>query len=425
MKQIACPGRTVLLSLLCFLVALCGEGALAQERIVDHGPYVGNLAGREVVAYFRSDAQGNPFEAGYFYRDTGKDIVLFHDRAQGRFVECAPTWQEEETVQGCSEPDGYWTVQLTRNAALLDWRARPDDQPLRTVLTRAAPASGAVDLDAQIDALRLAGPRLGGPEQGHGAVRWRMVTEPRSKVSMPFLTRAPSLATLRRINASLEKLFQRQIRDALFNTARHYGEADYDNKAFLTGTAYFAIAQSANSYSGGAHGNFTFSVVTFDLKSGQPVNLASRYHIHPFALTGKKTAGLSLMEQARAQHQTASFSDQKTSYWNQGIACWGKAADSDNESATDIPNESDPGAMTSAAGQSSGEVTLWTVFPTTDGLAIAYDGFAEFMRYCRGDYRVIPWPQAALARRLTGQAGNQAASRAQAPPDQSGASCPR
>jgi hypothetical protein len=196
-------------------------------------------------------------------------------------------------------------------------------------------------------------------------------------------------------------------------------------KVFVTGTKYFAVAESASSYSGGAHGNFTFSVTTFDLRSGQPVNLARRYHIHPFEHTGKKTAGLSLMEQARAQHQTASFSDRKSSYWDQGIGCWGKGAYSDNDSATDTPNESDPGGMTYAAERPSGELTQWTVFPTADGLAIAYDGFAEFMRYCRGDYRVIPWPQAALARRLHGQAGNQAASRVQAPANQSDASCPR
>jgi hypothetical protein len=423
MKPITCVGRMVLLSLLYFLVPLGDEGALAQERIVEHGPYVGKLAGRDVVARFMSDAQGLPMPGSFFYRDTGKDIVLFHDPAQGRFMECAPTWQEEETVQGCSEPSGYWTVQLTPNAALVDWQTRPDDQPLRTVLTRSAPVPGAVDLDAQIGALRVAGPRLAGPEQGHGAVRWHMVTEPRSKVSMPFLTRAPALAAMRRINASLEQQFQGQIGYVLFDIARHNGEANFDNKAFVTGTKYFAIAEGVGSYSDGGNGGFTFSAATFDLKSGQPVEFARHYHIHPFERTGKKTAGLSLMEQARAQHQTASFSDQKRSYWGEGIECWGKGADSDSDSATDTPNEFDPGGMTYAAEQPSGELTQWTVFPTADGLAIAYNGFAEYMRPCRADYRVIPWPQAALARRLPKEAGNQAAPKA--PASQSGARCPR
>jgi hypothetical protein len=423
MKTIACVGRMVLLSLLYFLVPLGEEGALAQERIVEHGPYVGKLAGREIVARFMSDAQGLPMPGSFFYRDTGKDIVLFHDPAQDRFMECAPTWQEEETVQGCSEPGGYWTVQLTPNAALVDWQAKPEDRSLRTVLTRADPVPGAADLDAQIDALRVAGPRLAGPEQGHGAVRWQRVTEPRSKVSMPFLTRAPRVAAMRKINASLEQQFQRQIKDALFNTARHNGEANYDNKVFVTGTKYFAVAESASSYSGGAHDNFNFSVTTFDLRSGQRVNLASHYHIHPFERTGKKTAGLSLMEQARAQHQTASFSDQKPSYWDQGIACWGKGPGSVNNRNTN--SESDPGGMSDTARQMSGDSTPWTVFPTADGLAIAYDGFAESMRSCRANYRVIPWPQAALACRLPGQAGNQVASTAQAPAHKSGAGCPR
>jgi len=423
MKRIACLGRMAVLSVLCLLVPLSGESALAQEKIVEHGPYVGKLAGREVVAHFRSDAQGNPFEAGFFYRDTGKDIVLFHDPAQGRFMECAPTWQEEETVQGCSEPGAYWTVQLTRNAAVVEWQSRPDDPPQHTVLTRSDPVPGAVDLDAQIDALRLAGPRLAGHEQGQGAVRWHMVAEPRSKVSMPFLTRAPSLAALRRINASLEKLFQRQIKDALFNTARRNGEADYDNKAFVTGTQYFAVVQSVSSYSGGAHDNFAFFAAMFDLKTGQPVDIGRRYHIHPFARQGEKTAALSLMEQARAQRQTAFFSDQKTSYWDQGLECWGKETgfvDGGNRN-----DKSDPGGMTEASKKMSSESTRWTVFPTADGLAIAYAGFAEFMRACRADYRVIPWPQAALARRLPKETGNQAASRPQVPAGQSGPSCPR
>jgi hypothetical protein len=306
---------------------------------------------------------------------------------------------------------------------LADRQAGPNDAPLRTVLTRSVPVPGTVDLDAQIDALRLAGPRLAGPEQGHGAVRWHMVTEPRSKVSMPFLTRAPSLAALRRINASLEKLFQRQIKDALFSTARRNGEADYDNKAFVTGTQYFAVVQSVSSYSGGAHDNFTFSAAAFDLKNGQPVEIGRRYHIHPFARQGEKTAGLSLMEQARAQRQTAFFSDQKTSYWDQGLACWGKEAGFANRGNRD--NESDPGGMTEASRKNSSESTRWTVFPTPEGLAIAYDGFPESMRSCRADYRVIPWPQATRARRLPKEIGDQGASTPQAPAVPADASCPR
>lgn len=425
MKRIACLGRMAVLSLLYFLLPLGSEGALAQEKIVEHGPYAGKLAGREVVAYFRSDAQGNPFEAGFFYRDTGKDIVLFHDPVQGRFMECVPTWQEEETVQGCSEPGAYWTVQLTRNAALVEWQSKPDDPPQHIVLTRSDPVPGAVDLDAQVDALRVVGPRLTGREQGHGAVRWHMVTEPRSKVSMPFLTRAPERAAMRKINETLEQQFQGQIKYALFNIARENGEAHFDNEPFVTGTNYFAVAQGLSDYSGGAHGGFTFSATTFNLKSGKAVELARRYHIHPFERDGKKTAGLSLVEQARAQHQTASYSDQKASYWDEGIACWGKGADSDSDSARDTPNEFDPGGMIGAAERPSAELTQWTVFPTADGLAIAYNGFAEYMRSCRADYRVIPWPQAKLARRLPKEIGDQGASVPQAPAGPAGPSCPR
>lgn len=424
MKKIM-PVHRMLASLSACLISIVPAIASTMQEPREYGPYAGHVAGREVVAYFKSDTQVSQIKAAYFFRDTGKDIVLLHDAAQGRFIECAPTWQEEETVQGCSEPSGYWTVRLMRNAALVDWRARADDQPLRTVLTRSDPVPGAVNVEAQFDALRLAGPRLAGPEQGHGAVRWHMVTEPRSKVSMPFLTRAPVLAAMRRINASLEQQFQGQIRYVLFDIGQHNGETNFDNEAFVTGNKYFAIAEGVSSYSDGGNDGFTFSATTFDLKSGQPVKFATRYHLHPFERTGKKTAGLSLMEQARAQHQTASFSDQKGSYWDQGIECWGKGADSDSDSARDTPNELDPGGMTYAAEQPSGELTQWTVFPTADGLEIAYNGFAEYMRPCRANYRIILWSQAALAHRLPKEAGKQAASKAQAPADQSGASCPR
>ena len=173
-------------------------------------------------------------------------------------MECAPTWQEEEDVQGCSEPGGYWTVHLRRNTVLVDWQARPDDQPLQTLLTRIAPVSGAVDLEAQVDALRVAGPRLTGREQGHGAVRWHMVTEPRSKVSMPFLTRAPERAAMRKINETLEQQFQGQIKYALCNIARENGEAHFDNKPFVTSTDFFAVAQGLSDYSGGAPAVYLF-----------------------------------------------------------------------------------------------------------------------------------------------------------------------
>ena len=103
-------------SLSACLISVRHAIASTPQELRQYGPYVGNLAGREVVAYFKSDAQGSPVEAAYFYRDTGKDIVLFHDALQGRFIECRPTWQEEETFQGCSDPSGYWNVQLMRNA---------------------------------------------------------------------------------------------------------------------------------------------------------------------------------------------------------------------------------------------------------------------------------------------------------------------
>jgi len=314
-------------------------------------------------------------------------------------------------------------VQLVRHAALVDWQAKPGDQPLRTVLTRSDPVPGADRRDAQIDALRLAGSRLAGPEQGHGAVRWHRVTEPRSKVSLPFLTRALSLAALRRINGSLERQFQRQISTALFNTARHDGEANYDNKAFVAGTQYFAVVQSVSSYSGGAHGKFAFFAATFDLKNGQPVEIGRRCHIHPFVRQGEKTAGLSLMEQARAQRQTAFFSDQKTSYGDQGLACWGKETGFVNGGNRN--NESDPGGMTEASKKFSSESTRWTMFPTAEGLAIAYGGLPESMRSCRANYRVIPWPQAALARRLPTEIGDQSVARPSASAGPVDASCPR
>lgn len=400
--RLAAPG------LFSCLVALGHAGTLAQEKITEQGPYVGKLAGREVVARFSSDAQGMPMPGSYFYRDTGREVVLFYDAAQRRFIECMPTWQEEETVSGCGEPGGYWDVHVMRNAVLVDWRARADDRPLRAVLTKADPLPGNADLDAQVDALLLAGPRLAGPEQGQGAVRWRMMTEPRSKVSMPFLTRAPVAAAMRRINASLERRFQGQIREVLFNTSRVHGEAEFYNTVFVTGARYFAVGEGAYSESGGAHGNFNFSATAFDLTNGQPVNLARRYHIHPFQRAGMNTDGLSLMEQARAQHQTAAFSHQKASYWKDGINCWGTGQETDGDSKTD------PGGMSDAAESGSDESTHWTIFPAEDGLAIAYNGFAESMRYCRADYRVIPWPQAARARRLPAASGNKPSPR-QAP----------
>ncbi len=131
--RLAAPG------LFSCLVALGHAGTLAQEKITEQGPYVGKLAGREVVARFSSDAQGMPMPGSYFYRDTGREVVLFYDAAQRRFIECMPTWQEEETVSGCGEPGGYWDVHVMRNAVLVDWRARGDDRPLRAVLTKADP----------------------------------------------------------------------------------------------------------------------------------------------------------------------------------------------------------------------------------------------------------------------------------------------
>lgn len=162
-----------------------------------------------------------------------------------------------------------------RNAVLVDWRATADNPPLRAVLTKAEPVPGAADLDAQVAALQVAGPRLTGPEQGQGAVRWRMVSEPRSKVSMPFLTGAPVAGAMRRINASLEQRFQGQISEALSIGSRVRGEAEFYNTVFVTGARYFVIGESVYSYLGGAHGNFNFSVTTLICKAGSRSNWPS------------------------------------------------------------------------------------------------------------------------------------------------------
>lgn len=365
---------------------ICFNNAAAWEppRIVHYGPYAGTLGKREVVAQFDLDAQGSPVQASFFYRDTGKDIVLYYDATHDEYLACVPTWREDETTDGCAEPGAYWKVMLSPGLAVVDWRAGAADAPQRTVLTKVQAAAGA-DPDAQLDALRLAGPRLAGPVQGKGAVRWRMLTEPRSRVSMPFLVRSPSPAATRAINAELEKRFQGQILMALFNTARPDGEADFSNKVFITGTRYLAVAESTNAYSGGAHGSFDFSVDVFDLRSGRAVDLRSRYHIVSFAQKGRNTAGLSLSEQALAQRQVSSYADSKESYWRDGIACWETAADE--------------GLSNPSMRWIFMEPSSWTVFPVAEGLAIAYGNFAESMRGCRGDYRVIPWRQAALARR--------------------------
>lgn len=238
---------------------------------------------------------------------------------------------------------------------------------------------------------------------------------------MPFLTRAPAAGAMRRINASLEQRFQGQISEVLSIGSRVRGEAEFYNTAFVTGTRYFAVGEGVYSEAGGTHGKFNFSATTFDLRSGQPVDLAKHYHIRPFQRKGKKTAGLSLMEQAESQHQTAAFSDQKSSYWPYGIGCWGDGQDA----VTQSDSEADPAVMSSVDEGMPDDPMQWTIFPTEDGLAIAYDGFAEFMRYCRANYRVIPWPQAARARRLPGQPGNQAERKTSTPADPTGASCPR
>ncbi len=347
-----------------------------------YGPYVGKLAGKDIVMLINAGDPTDGAAGNYFYRSIGMDITLFKAAGgKGQFIECPATWGDEV----CDKPSGYWSISFTDDAAKAQWRKTPSAKPLQVELAKAPadtrPVAGtpAEDTpDRWTEALRVAGPTSTGKEEKSGFVRWHIITDKRSGVHMPVLTAAPNAAAMAKINATLKKDFDEQITSALYAQARPSGDFEEENAVYFANERYFAIGGGAGGYSGGAHPSSGFGVRTYDLQTGSPVEFKHIYKVEPNANTAfNAKTDKSLVAQALKQYldegNTASDDND----------CWARVAERYQ--------------CKDAQCTATGDNAYPQVFPTKDGLGIVLDIFSEAERPCRDEYRTLSWKDASRA----------------------------
>lgn len=361
-------------------IAVYATAASAQNPYdPSYGPYSGKLAGKDIVAYFGLGDQSGTLMGTYFYRDIGRDIALYPVEGKpGTFKECPPTWGEAP----CDKATGYWTIQLKPDQVQGQWRKTLSSSPVNLQLAKVPdepPAFAKHLADSKttpelIDRLRAEGPALVGKEQSAGNVRWHVVTDKRSGIKMPFLTATPNQAAMEQINAELTRTFINYVAEALYNVSRD-GDSEAENKVYFANDRYFAVGGGAGGYGGGAHPYFGFSVATYDLNTGKRVDFTKLYRIagHKGKPTDLKTNN-NLLAQALRQRPKKKSADTNEE------DCWQNIEDSYHCDDTMCEGEINP--------------ETWGIFPTPKGLAVIPDVFAEVVRHCRADYRVLPWDQA-------------------------------
>ncbi|MFZ6647656.1 hypothetical protein ACO0LO_18175 [Undibacterium sp. TJN25] len=360
------------------LLALVSSSAFAVAG-GPYGPYLGKLAGKEIVLSINGGDTAKEAAGNYFYRNIGLDITLFQAAGKDQFIECPATWADEV----CSKPSGYWNITFTDDAAKALWRKTPSSKPLQVDLVKAPadtrPASAkATDstTDRWVEALRVAAPVATGKEEKNGTVRWHIVTDKRSGVHMPLLTVAPNAAAMAKINATLTKYFNEQVSSALYAQARPNGDFDEENAVYFANERYFAIGGGAGGYSGGAHPQFGFGVRTYDLQTGDPVEFERFYRVAPATKTAFNVkTDKSLVAQALKQYITEDKAPA-----GEDNDCWAAVA-----ARYDCKDAQCTGSNDKSYAQ---------VFPTKEGLGIVLDVYSEAERPCRAEYRTLPWKEA-------------------------------
>lgn len=344
--------------------------AMAELRTV----YQGTLGPNEVVLEVNASGTGR-----YFYRRHGADIPLsgpvselvealpiqgeaMYRKAQGGNT---PLFEDAQTRQ----PGPTWRGQVVNGTFAGRWSQGPggkdvsfelrqvrqyDPEKTRSgtaesVTRRISPGNTTgVASDAPVsiettpyDYLKLQTPLKQGTEHVSAAVGWRMVVDPRTRLSYPRLTRHPDARVVEKVNAILERRHWQLNLAALECRATLYTEThpaagslgNYDEESvrvtFLSPTL-MSVVESGSADCGGAHPHNHYEPYTLDLIRGEYLDFNRLFRAFTktpegfepsdalMALIGKK-----LKAQARRARSAASVEAQDTrcdDLWPQYLA---------------------------------------------------------------------------------------------------------
>ncbi len=270
----------------------CPDPAPASPRprspaMAFDGIYGGQLAGRRVTVLIADvDESGGSFSGQYAYLDVGLPIGLAGKVQAG-------VAQAEET-DGPDNVTGRWSGRFSRGGFSGDWTSPDGARHARIALSRELQGDGrgralepgrAPRRLEDVFSRGLARLNLRpGAEVAAGEVAYRTMLQTVTGIGYPRLTRHPDPAALARINADLEERQLESVSGALQCSpalGRNY-EHHEDVEVGLFSRKFLSLSIAGLSLCGGPGFSDWRDAVTYDLESGQPLDLQRE-----FLVTGK------------------------------------------------------------------------------------------------------------------------------------------
>ncbi|MEW5782901.1 MAG: hypothetical protein ACOY6N_02175 [Pseudomonadota bacterium] len=213
------------------------------------------------------------------------------------------------------------------------------------------------------------------PSHTKDGVTWHVRKEKRSGMRMPFLVAGAPKEAIAKINRRLEERFTSDI-----ETASNATEFSTENRVLFANRRYFVVGGAVHAYfSGAAHPLYRFDVAVFDLRTGDEANFWPLFRL---AADANGEIGLTRTDALDALILRA-YLRQAAIHANRDPNCWALVAE------TRGCYVEDDGL---AWCEHAGDWTYATLYPTSQGLAVTLDIYAEQDRGCRGEGVVLPWP---------------------------------
>lgn len=400
-------------ALLCAWLGFFGQ-ACAQEKATQNADvYVGSLAGKDIVLTFSNslpDTNGNLSEeqiatikARYFYRKFGK-IIPIVEQANGLLAECTQTFRE----LNCDKPSGYWNFVVPKQASETNisaqWRATPAGAAQQVPLTRVA-ADPASRRNSWTKLLGSGPTKLTGIKSMNG-VSAGMLVDIRSGAKVPQLVSGYPDEVKNAFNSKMAVGLISESAAFLENQSIEGGQ--YDNSAIEYVSRLLVTTGGRNgSYEGGNHSLDGYSSSTYDVFSGNEINVRTKFFRHvtlnDYEKFKDRWGSTKIPGQYLKQHrlienlvlnEIEKFPSNKVPYANKmatGDQTYKDCFEEWQQNTVDTDGNDEPAPLWISKWGENISISAFELMPTQAGLAVYTNDFAEANRGCRSVMLIIPW----------------------------------
>ena len=341
-----------------------------------NGLYEGTLGGLRIVAAFWQTEQTTsklrdphePVGGRYYYRAHPKTMILRD--TPNALLECPESTSVDDR---CPHPTGIWKVEVKEDRVIGTWQAS-EDAPTKVIeLKRRATGSRessdvfyALQHDDKPRAVALAAKR-------HG-IAWKT-----ARRGSGYESRTGSIVLLQSRNRAARERINRWLAEHIKwpDTQKECEEEHpescdegWDVDVLFANARLFAIGGS--SYiSGGAHPSSGFDAHTFDLQTGREIDWKDVVRINDASARRETPLDLRRRDLLATHVLRAAMADNEGCLYGV-VEYYGCAGDS-------------------CARGPELEYLPWSIYPMSEGLAVAPDVYPEAGRGCRGETVTIPW----------------------------------